>query len=200
MSSKLAQSVSLRSCCYKYVHKNALEYSIFRLHNSKKFLRRGLNHSITHPRLICHTLKWHYYAYEGSLAATSMRTAYVTVADTDECALYRAAGGRRRSKTPICNSHEHCVNTVGSYVCRPTASCVGGFTVDPLTRRCVGNPSPRSWWWWWCWWWCQRCIITGQNEMLATVIWLIVTERDCDSSLRRLTLSLIHIWRCRRRG
>lgn len=69
-------------------------------------------------------------------------SARFAIADTDECAPQRAAGVRRTSKTPICSMHEHCVNTVGSYICQPTASCVGGFTVDPVTRRCVGNSSP----------------------------------------------------------
>ena len=64
--------------------------------------------------------------------------------DADECSLHRAAvrrAARRRSKSPasICSTHEHCVNTLGSYVCQPTADCVGGFRVDPDTRRCVGE-------------------------------------------------------------
>ena len=90
-------------------------------------------------------------AYRLSFECRSGRHSYClcsdisdTAVDADECALQRTAGGRRQPKAPICSIHEHCVNTIGSYICQPTASCVGGFAVDPATRRCVGNSHPAD--------------------------------------------------------
>ena len=91
---------------------------------------------------------------------TSLHPVYsvytVSAADADECAAPRRRAGARsqrpgrdgggRRSSSVCRRHEHCVNTLGSYVCRPTATCVGGFTVDPATRRCVGNSAARWQW------------------------------------------------------
>jgi Calcium-binding EGF domain len=66
---------------------------------------------------------------------TLLPGAFFLVADADEC----ADAIRRSNSSSLCGDHEQCVNTIGSYICRPTAECVGGFSVDPVSLRCVGK-------------------------------------------------------------